>query len=74
MSGEQIGVGKTFFMVDGLDMRQVKAKAIAECKKGGDWIPLVGESQTEWGAVRPSSFLMIRVETCMRASSVILLR
>jgi len=44
-----IGVGKTF-IVDGLDMREVKSKAVAACKKGGDWIPLVGDSGAEWGA------------------------
>jgi hypothetical protein len=48
----QIGVGKTFFHVDGLDMREVKAQAAAACHKGGDWIPLIGQSGVEWGAVR----------------------
>ncbi|ELR15421.1 endonuclease V protein [Acanthamoeba castellanii str. Neff] len=45
-----IGVGKTFFHVDGLDMREVKAQAAAACHKGGDWIPLIGQSGVEWGA------------------------
>jgi len=45
-----IGAAKTLFVVDGLDMKKVKEQAQATCKKGGDWIPLVGRSGTEWGA------------------------
>jgi hypothetical protein len=49
--------------VDGLDVREVKARAVSACKKGGDWIPIVGipivgKSGTEWGAVRAPLFFM----------------
>jgi hypothetical protein len=47
----QVGVGKTFFHVDGLEIKEIKAQATATCKKGGDWIPLIGKSGVEWGAV-----------------------
>jgi len=45
-----IGVGKTFLFVDGLNIKDVKANVERECKKGGDYIELVGESGTVWGA------------------------
>ena len=57
-----IGVGKTFLFVDGLSIKPVKAQVEKECKKGGDYIELVGESGTVWGAVCPISFSMTQRE------------
>jgi len=45
-----VGVGKTFLFVDGMTVKDVKQKVAAQCHKGGDYIELVGESGTVWGA------------------------
>jgi len=47
-----VGVGKNLLFVDGLGIKKVKALFKKNCKKGGDWIELVGTSGTVWGAVR----------------------
>eukprot|EP01111_Echinosteliopsis_oligospora_P009224 TRINITY_DN2669_c0_g1_i1.p1 TRINITY_DN2669_c0_g1~~TRINITY_DN2669_c0_g1_i1.p1 ORF type:complete len:247 (+),score=49.29 TRINITY_DN2669_c0_g1_i1:200-940(+) len=45
-----IGVGKTFLHVDGLTVKGVKQMVAEQCKAGGDFIELKGESGTVWGA------------------------
>eukprot|EP01132_Coremiostelium_polycephalum_P002019 gene2019-2486_t len=46
-----IGIGKTFFHVDGLDAKSIKDKVInGGCKDGGDHVKVVGESGKVWGA------------------------
>ncbi|GAM23868.1 hypothetical protein SAMD00019534_070430 [Acytostelium subglobosum LB1] len=45
-----IGIGKTFFCVDGMLTKQVKADVAATCKQGGDHLLLRGDSGKVWGA------------------------
>ncbi|EFA85543.1 endonuclease V [Heterostelium album PN500] len=45
-----IGVGKTFFCVDGMSSKQVKLDVAKHCKSAGDYLPLQGESGKIWGA------------------------
>jgi len=50
-----IGVGKTLLYVDGLKKGSVKKKFTEECKKGGDFTLLVGDSGQCWGAAFKST-------------------
>jgi endonuclease V len=45
-----IGVGKTLLAVDGLNPRAVTQESRQRNLKGGDFIPLIGESGQVWGA------------------------
>jgi len=45
-----IGIGKTFYFVDGLDMKNVKRIVEERCHRGGDFVELIGNSGTVWGA------------------------
>lgn len=46
-----IGIGKTLFHVDGIEKKSVKEKYTENCKKGGDYVHLVGDSGHVWGSV-----------------------
>ncbi|EDQ90068.1 uncharacterized protein MONBRDRAFT_16520 [Monosiga brevicollis MX1] len=45
-----VGIGKNILVVDNLDKESFHAKERAELQHRGDWIPVVGASQTVWGA------------------------
>lgn len=45
-----IGVGKNFYVMDGLGMHETKNKIIEQCKNKGDFYRLIGNSGTCWGA------------------------
>ncbi|EGG24800.1 endonuclease V [Cavenderia fasciculata] len=45
-----IGIGKTFFHVDGLDTKAVKTAFSQQCKQAGDHYDLTGDSGTVWGS------------------------
>ncbi|KAJ4458770.1 putative Endonuclease V [Paratrimastix pyriformis] len=44
-----VGVGKTFFVVDGLSVDGIK-NSRSQLAKQGDWFPLTGHSGAVWGA------------------------
>eukprot|EP01125_Pyxidicula_operculata_P011706 TRINITY_DN3835_c0_g1_i3.p1 TRINITY_DN3835_c0_g1~~TRINITY_DN3835_c0_g1_i3.p1 ORF type:complete len:236 (-),score=27.73 TRINITY_DN3835_c0_g1_i3:24-731(-) len=46
-----VGIGKTLYHVDGLDIKSVKKKFQSECKNSGDCTILTGNSGHIWGAV-----------------------
>lgn len=50
-----IGVGKKVFAVDGLTQLGVKALCDISLLKGGDQIPLIGDSGKEWGVALRST-------------------
>ncbi|KAF2072127.1 hypothetical protein CYY_006546 [Polysphondylium violaceum] len=50
-----IGIGKTFFHVDGLNAKDVKKQVELSCHKGGDFIELKGESGKVWGLALQSN-------------------
>jgi len=50
-----IGVGKTLFFVDGLDLKKIKAQFKTDCLTGGTYLPLVGTSGKVWGAAFKST-------------------
>eukprot|EP01133_Synstelium_polycarpum_P009126 gene9126-10702_t len=45
-----IGIGKTFFHVDGMSTKQVKIDFAQSCKQAGDHLDLCGDSGKVWGA------------------------
>jgi len=45
-----IGAGKTFLLVDGMDLKTIKQMVVDKCPKGGDFVELIGNSGTLWGA------------------------
>eukprot|EP01088_Endostelium_zonatum_P013636 TRINITY_DN2834_c0_g1_i1.p1 TRINITY_DN2834_c0_g1~~TRINITY_DN2834_c0_g1_i1.p1 ORF type:complete len:283 (+),score=47.54 TRINITY_DN2834_c0_g1_i1:82-849(+) len=45
-----IGIGKNFYMMDGLTTKEVRTLFADNCKKGGDWVPITGKSNNVWGA------------------------
>jgi len=45
-----VGAGKTFLFVDGMGVKKIKEDFAQKCHKGGDYMELVGESGTVWGA------------------------
>lgn len=45
-----IGIGKNFLTIDGLEIDEVKDKTKIDCPKKGQWLKLIGESGTCWGA------------------------
>jgi len=50
-----IGIGKTFLFVDGMKLRGIKELFKEKCTKGGDWVELIGNSGTVWGAAFQAS-------------------
>jgi len=45
-----LGAGKTFLLVDGMKVKTIKQTVAEKCKKGGDFVELIGNSGTLWGA------------------------
>jgi deoxyinosine 3'endonuclease (endonuclease V) len=50
-----IGIGKTLFHVDGITKDKTKSLFNSSCKDGGDYVNLVGDSGTIWGAAFKST-------------------
>ena len=50
-----IGVGKTVFYIDGISKDVVKTKSDENLNKGGDYVPLVGDSGKTWGVALRST-------------------
>jgi deoxyinosine 3'endonuclease (endonuclease V) len=50
-----IGIGKTLFHVDGITKDKTKALFNSSCHEGGDFVNLVGDSGTIWGAAFKST-------------------
>ncbi len=61
-----IGVGKTLFLVDGLDTKDVKARFLSQCKNAGDVLPLIGQSERCWGvALKSQSEILLLNRACV---------